>query len=154
MATRHPTTPNRPFADPRALRTSELLRRAASELAANVELSQELRVRAVWIERARTDEGVSDERRRGVAAIEDAADTPAASDHSVVLRCTATETCNFHKDGGPGDEPCPGECDARGCTLDGRYEVGVDRVVCAVHGAVVLLARAISEALAADNTDG
>ena len=107
MATRPPTTPNRLFADPRALRTSELLRRAASELAANVELSQELRVRAVWIEHARTDEGVSDERRRGVAAIEDAADTPAASDHSVVLRCTATETCNFHRMAVPTMNPAP-----------------------------------------------
>lgn len=51
------------------------------------------------------------------------------------------------------DEPCPGQCDAPRCTLGGYYEVGVDHVVCAVHGAIVLLARAVSEALAADNTD-
>jgi len=68
------------------MRTSETLRTAASWLdgAAEhcgykqrdreqlVELAAELRVRAIWIERARTDEGVSEERRRGIAAIEDA----------------------------------------------------------------------------------
>ncbi len=153
MATVPPTTGDPHPIHPRGLRTSELLRRAASELVASDELAQELRVRAIWIERARADEAVSHERRRGVAAIEDAGEDPPPSRSSLVLRCKANERCNFHKDGGPVDEPCPGQCDARGCTLDGYYEVGVDRIVCAAHGAIVLLARAVSEALAADNAD-
>lgn len=153
MATVPPTTEDPHFADPRGLRTSELLRRAASELSASDELAQELRVRAIWIERARADEAVSDERRRGVAAIEDAGDRRGPSPSSVVLRCTAGKQCSFHKDGGAVDDPCPGQCDAPGCTLDGYYEVGVDHVVCSVHGAIVLLARAVSEAQALDNAD-
>jgi hypothetical protein len=129
MATVPPTTEDPHLAHPRGLRTSELLRRAASELAASDELAQELRVRAIWIERARRDKAVSDARRRGVAAIEDAGDDPGPSRSSVVLRCKGRERCSFHGDGGPVDEPC------------------------AAHGAIVLLARAVSEALAADNVD-
>ncbi len=71
----------------------------------------------------------------------------------MTLRCTGNQKCTFHRDGGASDEACPGQCDAPGCTLDGYYEVGTERVTCAVHGAIVLLARAISEALAADNSD-
>ncbi len=153
LATVPPSTDNPGPVHPRELRTSELLRRAAFELAASDELAEELRIRAIWIERARTDEAVSDERRRGVAAIEDAGDDPRRSRSSVVLRCKASEPCSFHEDGGSVDEPCPGQCDARGCTLDGYYEVGADYVVCAVHGAIVLLARAVSGALAAENAD-
>lgn len=161
MATVRPTTGEEHRAEPRDLRTSELLRRAASELAHDSaeqptgpnrsELAKELQVRALWIERSRADEAVSDERRRGVAAIEDAGDDLGVSPTSVVLRCKGGEQCSFHRDGGATEDPCPGQCDAPGCTLDGHYEVGTDRVVCAVHGAIVLLARAISEALAVDN---
>lgn len=62
-----------------------------------------------------------------------------------------TARCDFHRDGGGVDEPCPGQCDAPGCTLDGYYEVGINHICCAAHGAIVLLARAVSSALAADN---
>ena len=70
------------------MRTSELLHAAASELAARThraapaeaerlqELATELRVRARWIEGARADQGVSEDRRRGIAAIEDSYDEP------------------------------------------------------------------------------
>ena len=53
-----------------SLRTSELLREVARVLH-HEELAFELRVRARWIEVARHDEGVSQERRMGLAAIED-----------------------------------------------------------------------------------
>lgn len=46
------------------------------------------------------------------------------------------------------------QCNARGCDLPGHYEIGVGRKRCAAHAAIVLLARAISEALAADNAGG
>ena len=72
----------------------------------------------------------------------------------VRLRCTPDGQCSFHADGGPADERCPGQCDARDCTADGHYEVGSGRSLCALHAAVTLLARAISEALAADNAEG
>jgi hypothetical protein len=68
-----------------------------------------------------------------------------------VLRCTPMGRCDFHRDGGPEGEKCPGMCDADGCNLGGHYEVGSERVLCAAHAAIVLLARAVSEALAADN---
>jgi hypothetical protein len=160
MPTVPPTTPDKQTGKPRDLRTSELLRRAASELAAEDqtarpkrrELVQELQVRALWIERARADDAVSDERRRGVAAIEDV-DRGESVESPGRLRCSARERCDFHRDGGPVNEPCPGHCDAPGCSLGGYYEVGTDHVVCAVHGAIVLLARAVSEALAADNAE-
>ena len=63
-----------PFADKK---TSELMRTAAALLEVNAltidhQVAAELRVRARWIEVARTDVGVSEERRRGIAAIEDA----------------------------------------------------------------------------------
>ncbi len=63
-----------PFAQ---LDTSELLRVAASllegcNLTIDHQAAAELRVRARWIEVARHDEGVSEERRLGVAAIQDA----------------------------------------------------------------------------------
>lgn len=158
-----PTTADNLAGEARDLPTSALLRRAASELVASepdhparrkhAEIARELWVRALWIERARADEGVSDERRRGVAAIEDVGGAQSIGS-AVRLRCSATERCHFHRDGGAVDDPCPGQCDAPGCTLDGHYEVGTDRVLCAVHGAIVLLARAVSEALAADNSDG
>lgn len=72
--------------DPAKLKTSELLRSAASWLTVLVrgatgsrggavadvdQVAFELRVRARWIEGARTDEGVSHDRRMGIAAIED-----------------------------------------------------------------------------------
>lgn len=142
------------IARPQALRTSQVLHLAASELAALAGPSSavealivELRLRARWIEGARADKGISTERRRGIATIED------TNGESMTLRCTAEGKCTFHRDGGSPDDACPGQCDALGCTLDGHYEVGADHVVCAVHGAIVLLARAVSEALAADNTD-
>lgn len=54
------------------LKTSEVMRRAASELdAVDRVLASELRLRAMWIEVARQDGSVSEERRKGVAAIED-----------------------------------------------------------------------------------
>lgn len=162
MRTVPPTTRDQSLPDPRELRTSELLRRAAAELKAasgeeperpdRTELAQELQVRALWIERARADEGVSNERRRGVATIEDV-DRPGSIDASGRLRCSAKGRCDFHRDGGSVDEPCPGQCDAPGCTLDGYYEVGIDHICCATHGAIVLLARAVDAALAADNAD-
>jgi hypothetical protein len=70
---------------------------------------------------------------------------------TVILRCTPASQCSFHRDGGPEVEKCPGTCDADGCNLGGHYEVAQERVLCAAHGAIVLLARAVSEALAADN---
>lgn len=73
---------------------------------------------------------------------------------SVRLRCSASERCSFHAEGGPVTEPCPGQCDARGCTLAGFYEVGRGRLLCAAHGALVLLARAVREALATDDAEG
>jgi len=72
--------------DPTKLKTSELLRNAASWLTVLVrgaagsrrgavsevdQVAFELRVRARWIEGARADEGVSHDRRMGIAAIED-----------------------------------------------------------------------------------
>jgi hypothetical protein len=61
--------------EPTKLRTSELLRTAASRLDAgsrdDQQVAFELRVRARWIEGARADEGVSHDRRMGIAAIED-----------------------------------------------------------------------------------
>jgi len=64
------------------MRTSELLRLAASELAAlatvekqrasdHRELAAELRIRARWIESARRDAGVSRDRAMGIEAIEE-----------------------------------------------------------------------------------
>lgn len=71
------------------------------------------------------------------------------------LRCTAAERCDFHRDGGAELEKCPGVCEARDCTADGRYEVSTSgRNLCALHAAIVLLARAVAEALAADNAEG
>jgi hypothetical protein len=67
------------------------------------------------------------------------------------LRCTAGQQCDFHADGGAAAERCPGQCDARDCTADGFYEVSSERTLCALHAAVVLLARALAESLAADN---
>lgn len=137
------------------LRTSEVLLLAASELAALAAPSKaiqaliaELHLRARWIEGARSDEGVSAERRRAIAAIED------TDGESATLRCDGNQKCSFHRDGGPVEEACPGQCDAPGCMLDGYYEVGADHVTCAVHGAIVLLARAIAEALAGENAVG
>jgi len=69
----------------------------------------------------------------------------------VVLCCTPTGQCDFHRDGGPEVERCPGACDTAGCNLDGHYEVGEDRTLCAAHGAIVLLARAVNQAIAVDN---
>jgi hypothetical protein len=71
-----------------------------------------------------------------------------------VLRCTAAGRCDFHRDGGPAGEKCPGVCDAPGCTLEGHYEVGAERIMCAAHGGLVLLARAVREVLAADDAEG
>lgn len=161
MPTVPPTTPDKQSREPRDLRTSELLRRAATELTADSgdqaarpkrrELAQELQVRALWIERARADDAVSDE-RRGVAAVEDV-EGGESIESPGRLRCSGRERCDFHRDGGRVNEPCPGQCDAPGCSLSGYYEVGVDHVVCAVHGAIVLLARAVSGALATDNAE-
>lgn len=71
-----------------------------------------------------------------------------------VLRCTVAGRCDFHRDGGAEAEKCPGQCDAPGCTLAGHYQVGEERVMCAGHGGIVLLARAVREALAADDAEG
>jgi hypothetical protein len=56
------------------LRTSEVLRRAAAlldplTLEARI-IAAELRTRAAWIEGARHDPGVSEERRKAIAALE------------------------------------------------------------------------------------
>lgn len=72
---------------------------------------------------------------------------------AVRLRCTATDKCSFHRDGGPTNERCPGRCDWPSCSADAFYEVAVDRLLCAAHGAIVLLARAVHEALAADDVE-
>ncbi len=72
---------------------------------------------------------------------------------SVALRCTATELCDFHRDGGAEHEPCPGTCDAENCRAPAFYEIGTERMMCAAHAGIVLLARAIREALAADGDD-
>ena len=73
---------------------------------------------------------------------------------AVVLRCRPGQQCDFHADGGPELEKCPGVCDADGCNRDGHYEVGSGRTECATHGAITLMARAVKEALAADEADG
>ena len=57
-------------------KTSELLRYAAGllragDLTIEHQVADELDARAIWIEVARHDTGVSQERRLGVAAIED-----------------------------------------------------------------------------------
>lgn len=62
------------------------------------------------------------------------------------LRCTTDGACSFHVDGGPEVEKCPGVCDADGCNLDGHYEIGAERLMCAAHAGIVLLARAVHEA--------
>ncbi|MFL5306345.1 MAG: hypothetical protein ACJ8F1_14090 [Polyangia bacterium] len=69
------------------------------------------------------------------------------------LRCSPAGRCAFHRDGGAEAEKCPGMCDAPGCSLDAFYEVGKDRVMCAAHGGIVLLARAVREALVADGDE-
>ncbi len=74
----------------------------------------------------------------------------AESRSSVLLRCTDTVECDFHRDGGPKSERCPGLCDWPACASNGHYEVGSDRTLCCLHGAVTLLARVIREALARD----
>jgi len=72
------TQPASPFA---SLKTSEVMLRASSLLdvvadkdpASDIRaLANELRLRARWIEVARHDTGVSQERRLAIAAIEDA----------------------------------------------------------------------------------
>lgn len=71
--------------DPKDLPTSEVLRRSASWLDGLAEqggykrrdreeiiaLAAELRLRALWIERGKTDPGISEERRKAIAAIDD-----------------------------------------------------------------------------------
>lgn len=47
-----------------------------------------------------------------------------------------------------------GACAARGCGMPAHYPVSDRRSMCAVHAAITLLARAVSEALAADNAKG
>lgn len=68
-----------------AIKTSEVMRRAASllELIADktpdsdiAATAAELRVRALWIERARHDPGLSTERQLGVAIVEDVEGRP------------------------------------------------------------------------------
>jgi len=43
-------------------------------------------------------------------------------------------------------------CSSRGCDLTGFYEIAAGRRCCAMHAAITLLGRAITEALAAENT--
>jgi hypothetical protein len=76
------------------------------------------------------------------------------SSRSVVLRCTVGGQCDFHRDGGPEIEPCPGVCDADGCNLDGTIEVSDDRVLCDAHAGLLLLARSMRDALSADDAKG
>ncbi|HET8713598.1 MAG TPA: hypothetical protein VFM23_07940, partial [Gemmatimonadales bacterium] len=71
-----------------------------------------------------------------------------------VTRCTPTRKCDFHRDGGPSSARCPGVWDANGCSLDGFYEVSHEKSMCAAHAAIVLLARAVHEALGDDNKEG
>ena len=51
----------------------------------------------------------------------------------VVLRCSLTEQCTFHRDGGAEVEKCPGICDAPDCTADGWVDVGNEKT--ALHDA-------------------
>ncbi|HXJ21500.1 MAG TPA: hypothetical protein VMT03_14825 [Polyangia bacterium] len=61
-----------PFAHPRNRLTGMTLARLFGRWQQAAEtLAFELRVRARWIEGARQDEGVSQDRRMGIAAIED-----------------------------------------------------------------------------------
>jgi hypothetical protein len=73
---------------------------------------------------------------------------------AIVLRCSLTEQCDFHRDGGPEVEKCPGVCDADGCNRDGTVEVAGERTLCEPHAALTVLARALREALAADDARG
>ena len=73
------------------------------------------------------------------------------SSRAVVLRCTLTEQCDFHRDGGPEVERCPGVCDFDGCNRDGTVEIAGERLICDPHAALTVLARALREALAADD---
>lgn len=68
-----------------------------------------------------------------------------------LLRCAAENKCAFHADGGSEVEKCPGVCDADGCSLDGHHEIGAERLLCAAHAGIALLARAIHQALAQDD---
>lgn len=69
----------------------------------------------------------------------------------LIMRCTTVETCSFHASGGPEVEKCPGVCDAPDCTADAAIEVGDERSLCTLHGGLILLGRAMREALAADD---
>jgi hypothetical protein len=73
---------------------------------------------------------------------------------TVILRCTLTEQCDFHRDGGPEVEKCPGVCDADGCNRDGTIEAGSERTLCETHAGLTFLARALRDALAADDANG
>jgi hypothetical protein len=74
------------------------------------------------------------------------------SARAIVLRCTLTGQCDFHRDGGPELERCPGVCDFDGCNRDGEVETSTERSLCEPHAALTVLARALREALAADDT--
>ena len=67
------------------------------------------------------------------------------------LRCSPKAPCEFHRDGGDAAAKCPSMCHSEGCTLDGHYEVGTELTMCCVHAAIVLLTRAVYEAVAVDN---
>lgn len=69
------------------------------------------------------------------------------------MRCTPVEKCGFHTEGGAEHEKCPALCDWPGCHLDAHYTISSERDMCAAHAGIVLLARAVREALAADGDD-
>jgi hypothetical protein len=70
---------------------------------------------------------------------------------AIVLRCSLTEQCDFHRDGGPEVEKCPAICDTDGCNLDGTIEAGAERTLCEAHAGLTFLARALREALVDDD---
>ena len=94
------------------------------------------------------DRAAAEKSRRRIAAVDQ------GEARALVLRCTTTERCSFHRDGGPEAEKCPGVCDADGCSLDGEIEVGGDRALCNAHAGLLLLAGSMRDVLAADDTKG
>ena len=69
----------------------------------------------------------------------------------LIMRCTLTEQCSFHAAGGPELEKCPAVCDALDCAADATVDVGDERSFCGVHAGLLLLARSLRDALAADD---
>jgi hypothetical protein len=52
-------------------------------------------------------------------------------------RCTAAGPCDFHRDGGPADKPCPWFCDRAGCRRKAVIECGrAGRSYCREHASL------------------